>query len=394
MTSTPITIPGQGVFIFNYTTGTDPCVIRLLNTDHTNGLKIEFTATNVLVSEIQSLKPLIDSTNSSGLSTHNGAYYWISLDSQNQQIYAGVGEARLETAIYSYKYPSSETKEFLESLTTLIYNEAISIIRLLKDPITMKIPLIVKHADELTMEHIAASTYMPIANLPSICQKLYNCISGKQFTLNTPDFPDFVQAIEYSIRTPGMWCYNKLRDKSREFNPDKPDLSETYLRITLGQNNGESPGIPYVMEIWPVGHYSPIHSHANASAIIRVLNGEINVNLYPFLCAEKDGVAPFANASFKQDEVTWITPTLNQTHQLRNLPTNSYTCITIQCYMYTARDNSHYDYFDYLDADGAKHQYEPDSDMDFIDFKARMKEEWASRQVQEVKKCSWFSCFN
>ncbi len=388
-------IQGQGVILFNHVLKGEPCVIRLLDADRTNGLKIEFTTTNVLVNEIESLKPLIDSTNSSGLSTHDGAYYWISLDSQNRQIYAGVGEARLETAIYSYKYPAAdapETKQFLESLTTAAYDEDISIIRLLKDPITMKIPLVVKNTDELTMEHIAASTYMPIANMPSICQKLYNCISGKQFTLNTPDFPDFVQAIEYSIRTPGMWCYNKLRDKSHEFNPDKPDLSETYLRITLGQNNGESPGIPYVMEIWPVGHYSPIHSHANASAIIRVLNGEINVNLYPFLCAEKDGVAPFANASFKQDEVTWITPTLNQTHQLRNLPTNSYTCITIQCYMYTASDNSHYDYFDYLDVDGAKHQYDPDSDMDFIDFKARMKEEWSSTRVQEVSKSGCW-CF-
>ncbi len=397
--SSSLPIPGQGVFIFNYVAGENPCIIRLLNADQTNGLKVEFISENILINEIESLKPLIDPTNKSGLSTHAGAYYWISLDSQNRQIYAGVGEARLETAIYSYKYPAdaSEPKEFLESLTTIVYEtEAISLIRILKDPITMKIPLVIKPTDELTIEDIATSAYMPLANMPPICQKLYNCISGKNFKLNTPDFPDFVQAIEYSIRTPGMWCYNKLRDKSREFNPDKPDLSETYLRITLGQNNGESPGIPYVMEIWPVGHYSPIHSHANASAIIRVLNGEINVSLYPFLCAEKDGVAPFANASFTQDQVTWITPTLNQTHQLKNLPTNSYTCITIQCYMYNAGDNRHYDYFDYLDVDGAQHQYEPDSDMDFIDFKAKMKEEWTAasraRAVEEVSKSGCW-CF-
>jgi hypothetical protein len=229
------------------------------------------------------------------------------------------------------------------------------------------------------MDDIATGAYMPKANLPPIGQKLYDCISGKKFVLNTPDFPDFVQAIEYSIRTPGLWCHDKLRDKSREFNPDKPDLSETYLRITLGQNNGESPGIPYVMEIWPVGHYSPIHSHANASAIIRVLNGEINVALYPFLCAEKDGVKPFGTATFKEGDVAWITPTLNQTHQLKNMETNTYTCITIQCYMYTEKDRRHYDYFDYLDADGVQQPYEPDSDMDFVDFKARMREEWEAR---------------
>jgi hypothetical protein len=261
---------------------------------------------------------------------------------------------------------------------------------MIKDPIAMKIPLIVKNIEELTMEHIASGSYMPAANLPPICQKLYKCIAGKNFKLDTPDFPDFTQAIEYSIRTPGLWCYTKLRDKSREFNPDKPDLSETYLRITLGQNNGESPGIPYVMEIWPIGHFSPIHSHANASAIIRVLNGEINVSLYPFLCAEKDGIAPFGNATFKQDDITWITPPLNQTHQLKNLETNSHTCITIQCYMYTEKDNRHYDYFDYLNADGVKQPYEPDSDMDFLDFKQLIQSEWDARP--RPVRPAWWCC--
>lgn len=400
--TTPLHVKGQGVFVFNYLNKTTPCVILFLNTDKSNGLRVEFTAEKVLVCELASLKPLIDPENKAGLSTHAGAYYWFSLDAQNQRLYAGVGEARLETAIYSYKFPSSSrtsyenTKLFLESLTAVYYecalrpNEStIQPIRVIKDPITMKIPLVVKHTEELTMEHIASASHMPLANLPSINQKLYNCIAGKKFTLNTPDFPDFAAAIEHSIRTPGLWCYSKLRDKSREFNPDKPNLLETYLRITLGQNNGESPGIPYVMEIWPVGHYSPIHSHANASAIIRVLNGEINVSLFPFLCTEKDGVAPFGKVDFKQDEIAWITPTLNQVHQLKNLEANPYTCITIQCYMYTEKDARHYDYFDYLDADGAKQQYEPDSDMDYLDFKQLMKNEWAAASVPVVGAKSW-----
>lgn len=378
-------VHGQGVFVFNHVMKANPCTFVFVNGDQNNGLRVEFTESAVAVCEAASLKPLVDSNNKTGLSTHAGAYYWFSLDSQNQRLYAGVGEPRLETAIYSYKFPvgTKATREsnklFLESLTGVFYGKELTLIRMIKDPITASIPLVVKHMDALTMDHIASAAAMPIANLPAICQKLYNCIAGKNFRLDTPDFPDFPQAIEYSIRTPGMWCYNKLLDKSREFNPDKPDVRETYLRITLGENNGESPGIPYVMEIWPVGHYSPIHSHANASAIIRVLNGEINVSLYPFLCAEKDGVPPFAAATFQKDEIAWITPTLNQTHKLLNLPTNSYTCITIQCYMYTERDTRHYDYFDYLDADGAQQQYEPDSDMDYLDFKALIKSEWDAR---------------
>jgi hypothetical protein len=225
---------------------------------------------------------------------------------------------------------------------------------------------------------------MPKAFLSTIGQKLFDCVSGENFILDTDDFPDFSEAIEYSILTPGCWCHEKLKEKSTEFNPDKPNINETYLRITLGQNNGESPGIPYVMEIWPANHFSPIHSHSNANAIIRVLHGSINVSLFAFLCEDSDGISPFAKANFDKDDITWISPSLNQTHQLRNIGTN--TCITIQCYMYENEDTSHYDYFDYIDADGNKKQYEPDSDMDFMLFKQIIKEEWENKNSNEENK--------
>jgi hypothetical protein len=91
------------------------------------------------------------------------------------------------------------------------------------------------------------------------------------------------EAIENSIRDPSGWCYQRLQQKASEFSKDKPNYEETYLRITLGHANGESPGIPYVMEIWPAGHFSPVHSHAGAEAVIRVLEGGINVSLFHFL---------------------------------------------------------------------------------------------------------------
>jgi predicted metal-dependent enzyme (double-stranded beta helix superfamily) len=210
---------------------------------------------------------------------------------------------------------------------------------------------------------------MPVANLSLTSQKLYNCISGKKFCLDTPEFPDFVKAIEYSIATPGRWCYERLKEKAKEFG--KPNPKETYLRITLGENNGESPGVPYVMEIWPPGHYSPIHDHGGSSAVIRVLSGSINVTLFPFLGTSED----FSSSDFKKDDVTWISPTLNQVHQLVNLSSKD-TCITIQCYMYERSDTTHYDYFDYLDSDNKVEKFEPDSDMEFLRFKETMRAEW------------------
>jgi len=257
-------------------------------------------------------------------------------------------------------------------------------LKLLRDPITSSIPLSVKDTNNISMLDIASGSYLPSSNLSSTAQKLYNCISGTKFVLDDDDFPNFSEAIKYNIITPGCWCYEKLLSKSTEFNPDKPNILETYLRITLGQNNGESPGVPYVMEIWPSNHFSPIHNHAGANAIIRVLHGSINVSLYPFLCPE--GIQPFGTYSFDKDDITWISPTLNQTHQLYNSDDTT-PCITVQCYMYEGDNDIHYDYFDYIDADGIKQYYEPDSDLDFIQFKEIIREEW-ERSDNNLKKCS------
>lgn len=381
---TKLIVHGQGVFLFSNTDNTKPCVFFIYNNDRTDGLKVEFTKENVVVTRISN--NTVYGSNKEGLSDLSGAYYWFSLDSQNQTFRAGKGEARQETMFYDFvnlfteNADRKQNKLFLESLTQIqIADESATLagIRLLRDPVTTKIPLIVKPTNDLTMNDVALGTYLPTANLSPAAQQLYDCISGKKFVLDADDFPEFSQAIEYSIKTPKCWCNKRLQEKSTEFSKDKPNPTETYLRITLGQNNGESPGIPYVMEIWPPGHYSPVHNHSSADAIIRVLTGEINVSLFPFL--SESGIKPYANVNFSKDQITWISPTLNQTHQLKNQGTN--TCVTIQCYMYDQSDDSHYDYFDYLDDNGVKQQYEPDSDMDFIQFKKLMKKEWSSRPL-------------
>jgi hypothetical protein len=360
MFATKIKLPvhGQGVFLFKGIK-TPTFSIGKINVVFTN--KVQVTGPD---------GPLVD-PQAKELSTAPGVYYWFSIDSQNQNIAAGVGEPRLETLTYKYLFTQDKgSKQILESIKHISYS-GLKPIKILRDPITNIVPFLVVDTQHLTMDDVAEGHVMPVANLPATSQKLYNCISGPNFTLDS-DFP-FYKAIEYSLATPGLWCYETILKKAREFN-DKPNEAETYLRITLGQNNGESPGIPYVMEIWPPGHYSPVHSHAGAEAVIRVLEGGINVSLYPFLSA---AVEPFAIADFVKGDVMWISPTLNQTHQLHNIGTN--TCVTIQCYMYDGNNSKHYDYFDYLDNKGKIQQYTPDTDMDFVEFKQLMQEEWATK---------------
>ena len=368
-TKLKLPVHGQGVFLFK-ATGKEDVSFSIVGT---NKIHVSF-ASKINVTSYPG-GPLVDPNNKTGLSTAPGAYYWLSIDSQNQNICAGVGEPRLETLTYKYLFtpPQTDTKSLLESLTHIVvHKNSLKPIKILRDPITAIVPFIVVDTEHLTMDHVAEGYVMPVANLPATSQKLYNCISGPNFTLNTEDFPEFYKAIEYSLATPGLWCYEKIKEKASEFNKT-PNIAETYLRITLGQNNGESPGIPYVMEIWPAGHFSPVHSHAGAEAVIRVLEGGINVKLYPFLST----VEPFAITNFVKSDVMWISPTLNQTHQLTNVGTN--TCVTIQCYMYDATNSKHYDYFDYLDAEGTVQQYTPDTDMDFVEFKQLMQEEWATK---------------
>jgi hypothetical protein len=390
-------IKGQGTFLFANKDNTKPCIFYVYNADNSDGYKVVLTRQSVIVNRISDSTQYLDLANKSGLDNNSGAYYWFSLDTQNQTLRVGVGEARVETIIYKCTFffagdaSRKSHKQFMESMTAIQIAEestALQPIKLLRDPVTNKLANQVIDTDAISMIDIALGVYLPKANLSLQAQKLYDCIAGKNFTLDTPDFPDFVQAIEYSIKTPGAWCHERLKAKSTEFNKDKPNLLETYLRITLGQNNGESPGVPYVMEIWPVGHYSPIHNHGGADAIIRVLNGEINVSQFPYLCSSKEGVKPFAINTFQKDQITWISETLNQVHQLKNLPENTATCITIQCYMYEDTDTTHYDYFDYIDNDGKQQQYEPDSDMDFAQFRALMKVEWAKRIITNQKRTS------
>ena len=388
-------VSGQGVIIFKTTL--ENCSFIFYNKTESNGIKINFSLNQIKATIISPEKVLIDENNNSGIEKNNGIYYWISFDSQNQKIQAGIGEARIENIKYKYQFPKEsidifhKTKAFLESIVKInildnnIKNistestSSIKIINILKDPITLKIPLIIRDTHHLSMHDVASLKFLPKSTLSASAEKLYDCISGKNFILDNSDFPDFSKAIEYSILTPKLWCHKKLKDKSTEFNKDKPNILETYLRITLGQNNGESPGIPYVMEIWPPHHYSPIHNHAGAHAIIRVLYGEINISLYPYLCNEKNSVKPFGDINLIKDDITWISPTLNQTHKLENL-NDTQTCVTIQCYLYDNDNNVHYDYFDYLDSDNNIQQYEPDSDMDFIEFKKIIKSEWENRE--------------
>ena len=144
---------------------------------------------------------------------------------------------------------------------------------------------------------------------------------------------------------------------------------------------GNSPGVPFVIEIWPSKHKSPIHNHGKAYTSIKVLHGKINL-LYFAKLDKKFSIKLEPDIMLEKGNITWIGPDNYQIHQLHNK--FDAACVTIQCYQYMEKDISHYKHFKYLEEGmGKKKLFKPNSDWDFIGFKKLVKEEW------EVKELEW-----
>lgn len=305
--------------------------------------------------------------------------YWFSLDSHNRKLIYGKGEIRKNTTLLECNYsPCLSTKQhdpyfWAHELQFVLLEGDASSIDVWRDPVVIDPPLAVVDSDKMTMD-MAANYFATVpANLTLECQKLYANIAGKSFVLNTTDFPEFTDAIEQSIRDPRGWCHRKLKEKESEFGKEEKKMS--YLRITMGVNQGNSPGVPFVLTIWPGGHYSPIHNHADANAIIRVLHGEVTVELFTFLSLYHQ--SPFMRKTLRTNDVTWLAPQYNQTHRVINHNENGPVSITVESYLYGLKDYVHQEYFDYIDNNAFKIcQFNPTSDMDFLGFKKCMRDEW------------------
>ncbi len=79
-----------------------------------------------------------------------------------------------------------------------------------------------------------------------------------------------IEAIDFSLENENC-LLKKILNSKKSF----PGVKTSYIRSTFENKFGNSPGHPFVLEIWPKGHSSPIHNHGDTTAIIKVLHGEI-----------------------------------------------------------------------------------------------------------------------
>lgn len=364
------------------------CIVLQITTDgaqFTDGFKLN----SVVAQEVHQLR----GTSSNHLVPGVEDTYWVSLSKGGKQ----PGELR-----YGRTYRSTTCtlqlahvgeKEWVEKLKYVhvlsLQGDApkphIKKIIIDRYPIVYDLPPIIADNNELTLLDIDINSKTSIANLNPVCQRLYANIAGPAIKVNDKTFPDFTDAIEWGIKEPTSMIHKRLLAKSGEFSgggkPKDPPTEvdkTTYLRVTLGLDEGRSPGIPYVMEIWPAGHQSPIHNHGEAYAVIKVLHGEIHSSYFKDL--KEDKPIPYRVEKFEAGNVTWMDPEHYQVHQLRNRhPTQ--VCVTIQCYGYSAKQNQHDETFTYLTEQGGKptkdtDKFVPDSDWAFHVFRKELKAEW------------------
>ncbi|XP_021364304.1 uncharacterized protein LOC110457384 [Mizuhopecten yessoensis] len=404
--SKPMPVNGQGVFTFNIT--------------RNNAFRVVVTTSSakdavVLVIGEQSAEFLRQQNNQyrslkrvehpqCGYEEGKKISYWFSYNRDSLVLKYGKGYTMEETTLLEYNFLAGATPaeeavlrnryhclfnaEFqgqvqLYDSTHLVHSTVsarlIDIekkVAFYKNPFVCNMSPIVLDSSKVTLFTLDNSKYMLTGSLPPACKELYENIRNCE--LNWPPEVDDVLlsgAIRFSIETEGCLLYEKLKSKAGEFGKGS-GKEETYLRVTLGHSLGNSPGIPYVLEIWPSGHYSPIHNHGNANAVIKILFGEINISIYNKQTTEPDAV-PMKTFNAYPGDVTWINRNWFQTHKLWNNTTDF--CAPIQCYNYDAGDTTHWPYFDYVSENSTIEEFLPNSDFTFKDMRQKVLVEYGQK---------------
>ncbi|KAI5816253.1 RmlC-like cupin domain-containing protein, partial [Pyronema omphalodes] len=288
--------------------------------------------------------------------------YWFSIDKENKILRYGKGYETTSLTLLEVDLKVDGSTPWADWMSEVKY---LAVAPSKADDVVIdEMSPVVVHNNEVTLEDLETGSVTVVENLPPACQQLYANVTGDGIKLDDKDFPEFSKAIHHSVTTEGCIGWNKLKEKA---DASGHPFQAQYLRVTLGLNKGNSPGSPFVMEVWPPHHHSSIHSHSNVFAVIKVLHGQINSFYYAALDPTKEESQYYRQAEFQKNDVTWLSDRQLQTHQLMNMTDE--TSVTIQCYQYCDHDHTHYEYFDYIDEEEDSHatikKFIPTSDWGF-----------------------------
>ena len=194
--------------------------------------------------------------------------------------------------------------QVIKSGEVAAYAHMESLIKITKQPLVANPSPFVFDAAKATLNIIDRGLFTISSELPPACKVLYetmrNCDLDDEYELGVSD-SRFSDAIRYSVNTEGALLNSKLKTKN-------------YLRITMGRGMGESPGIPYVLEIWPPGAKSPIHNHGSVCGLIKILFGTIQSGIFnkvpSTILDSENHFRPKELMKFdaNKDDVLWMSP--------------------------------------------------------------------------------------
>ncbi|KAI0892902.1 hypothetical protein F4806DRAFT_505187 [Annulohypoxylon nitens] len=297
-----------------------------------------------------------------------GTVYWLSIDRQSPHLRYGKYYRFKALTILDFPLGNIST-ESLNKLTTVDRSPFISILfhsqwqqfcHQSYQPVSLR---------ELDLAQVTTWT-----ELPEACKNLYNSIAGPGITLNTAEFPNLSKVIHNSVTRESCWGREKLLDKcSKRENPK--DIEFQSLRVSVRSSQGNSLGIPYVMEVWPPGHRSVIRDYGKACAVTRVLSGAVEFTWYDPLENGKEPSPLGTQCLLKKGQVIWLGGEQYHVRSLKNA-TNE-TCIILQCFQIKedGQEPTYNEQFSYLGDGKLKIKLVPKSDCTLAEFYDLMERE-------------------
>lgn len=237
-----------------------------------------------------------------------------------------------------------------------------------KEPVLFDPPLVIISPEDFSPTCPTNNNGIFANLLPDPLRNLYHEMID--FTLDDIDFPNLIETIERSIKNPNGWCYRKLREKVNQFGRSR--LETTCLCISVNT---------FTIKIWPPGHHSPIHHHRDAYGLIRVVHGKLLVKYFPTLSLNSHTDA-IIEQLFEKDSITWMTPKLNQTHQMKNPDMYGSCCMTIQSFHYETDEPTSVECLRYITNDHRRiENYQCTPDESYSTFKRIMQMESTSENT-------------
>ncbi|CAK0784442.1 hypothetical protein CVIRNUC_007646 [Coccomyxa viridis] len=367
------------------------------------GVCVSRSGTHVISSPHNAIPPHACST---GFASERVISYWLSFDPDSRMLKYGMGHHMEETTLFScplpdalgslyhtcpklvclrgYTGPVQQRSLYETKLSTLGGQRQEAVVTLSRCPLIANPPSLVMDSRHLTLLDLGSREYLASSDLPPACQVLYQHLSQPCIDLNwcaSGRSCRLTDAISYSLRTPGALLHTCCQAKAARLGPGMSPR-QCYIRVSVGLPCGTSPGIPYVMEIWPPGHFSPIHNHGNAFGVVRLLHGSISTRIYnKHLGDDHTGREPVQEMTLNKGDITWFSPNWFQTHQLEN--TTQDFCCTVQGFQYADDDDVHWPYMQFKAPSGKLDHFLPISDFTFSSMREALLAEYSSALSQQ-----------